>query len=205
MGRKLNLILVEKILREKGFWVFTPWEFAQIFKTSLVSSQKFLERYTKKGVFLRAKKGLYLFQPSPEREIILANKIYFPSYVSLETALSYYNLIPETVYAVTSVTTKPTREFEVEGRLFEYRKIKKEAFTGYVPKQINGETGLMATAEKAMVDYLYFVSLGKKNLNERINFRGIDFSKIKDYSKLYENLKLERIINDVIAGNRKNR
>lgn len=201
MSRILNLILVEKTLRQRGFWIFTPWKFACIFETSLTSAQKFLERYTKKGVFIRAKKGLYLFEPSPAKEIILANKIYFPSYVSLETALSYYNLIPETVYAVTSVTTKPTREFEITERLFEYRKIKKEAFTGYIPKQVNGETGLMATPEKALVDYLYFVSLGKKNFNERMNFKGIDFSKIKDYSRLFGNPKLERIINDIIRRN----
>lgn len=201
MGRILNLILVEKTLREKGFWIFTPWQFARIFQTSLISAQKFLERYTKKGVFIRAKKGLYLFEPSPAKEIILANKVYFPSYVSLETAFSDCSLIPETVYSVTSVTTKPTREFEIMGRLFEYRKIKKEAFTGYMPKQISGETGLMATPEKALVDYLYFVSLGKKNLNERMNFRGIDFGKVKNYSKLFGNPKLERIINDIIRRN----
>ena len=196
MGRKLNLILVQKTLRERGFKIFTPREFAQIFTTSKISAQKFLERYTKKGVFLRAKKGLYIFEFEPAEEFLFANKIYSPSYISLESALSLYHLIPETVYAVTSITTKPTREFSIGERLFEYRKIKLKAFTGYIPQKIGGEISLVATPEKALVDYLYFVSLGKKSLNERLDLREVDFTQVKRYARLFENKKLERIIND---------
>lgn len=67
-------------------------------------------------------------------EYLLANILYQPSYISLEFALSYYSLIPESVYLITSVTTKPTREFAVGKLFFSYQTIKKQAFVGYVPK-----------------------------------------------------------------------
>jgi len=198
MGRILNWIQVQKTLKEKGFRVFTAREFAMIFSTSLISAQKFLERYTKKGIFLRPKKGIYLFDFNPAQEFIFANRIYSPSYVSLEAALSYYHLIPETVYAVTSLTTRPTREFEVAGRLFEYQKIKKEAFTGYQPGEFDGEIGLLATPEKALVDYLYFVSLGRKNLNDRLRISSLDFKKIINYTRLFQRKSLKKLANDLI-------
>lgn len=197
MGRKLNLILVEKTLKDRGFTLFTPFDFAGIFETSLTSAQKFLERYTKKGVFTRAKKGLYLFEHNPRQDVILANKIYFPSYVSLDYALSYYGIIPETVYSMTSVTTKPTREFDVANRSYEYRKIKKEAYTGYTAMTFDGQTGLMAEPEKALVDYLYFVSLGERILNDRLSLRKINLDKVKIYGRLFQRPGLERIINDL--------
>lgn len=197
MGRKLNLILVEKTLRDRGFTFFTPFDFAGIFETSPISSQKFLERYTKKGVFLRVKNGLYLFEHNPRQDVILANKIYFPSYVSLDYSLSYYGVIPETVYSMTSVTTKPTREFTVANRSYEYRKIKKEAYTGYAAMTFDGQTGLMAEPEKALADYLYFVSLGERTLNDRLSLRKINLEKVKIYGRLFKRPGLERIINDL--------
>ena len=196
MGRKLNLVQIERGLRDKGFKIFTPFEFTRIFETSFVSAQKFLERYTKKGVFARVKKGLYISNLDPPNEMVLANRIYFPSYISFESALSYYGLIPETVYSITSATTKPTREFFLGEMAFSYSKIKKEAFTGYTPEQFEGETVLIATPEKAFCDYFYFVNLGKKSLNERLKLDKLDFAKVRSYAQLFKRKGLERIIND---------
>jgi len=197
MGRKLNLIQIEKTLREKKFKIFTPFEFSRIFDTSAISAQKILERYTKKGVFIRLKKGLYAFALDYPNEMVLANRIYAPSYISFETALSYYHLIPETVYSITSATSKSTREFFLKEMVFSYLKIKKEAFTGYVPSQFNEDTILIALPEKAVCDYLYFVSLGKKKLNDRLEVDGLDPKKIKKYLRLFRRKGLERIINDL--------
>jgi len=197
MGRKLNLIQVQKTLEEKNQNIFTPFDFSRIFATSAISAHKFLERYTKKGVFQRAKKGLYIFKFDPAKEIVFANRIYSPSYVSLETAMSYYHLIPESIYPMTSVTTKSTREFEAAGRSFEYHKIKKEAFTGYSPISFEGEIGLMATPEKALVDYLYFVSLGKKRFNDRLDIRKINLAEAKKFARLYARKGLNKLINDL--------
>ena len=47
-----------------------------------------------------------------ETFFLIANKIYNPSYVSFEMALSYYRLIPEGVYSITSATAKKTIKFK---------------------------------------------------------------------------------------------
>jgi predicted transcriptional regulator of viral defense system len=87
---------------------------------------------------------------------ILANKIIQPSYISLESALSYYQVIPERVYGVTSVTSKKTARFESRWGIFNYRKIKPSLLFGYdiIPDNQNGHF-LIAKLEKAILDYLY--------------------------------------------------
>lgn len=196
MGRKLNWITVEKTLKDFGVNLFTTAEFARIVATTPVSAQKFLERYTKKGVFARPKKGLYVYPGNRRNDMALANLIYAPSYVSFETALSHHHLIPETVFSVTSATTKPTREFHLNEITYSYTTIKKNAFTGYTPTEIYGEITLIATPEKALCDYLYLVSLGKKNLNDRLDTGNINGVKLRAFARLFARKSLDRIIHD---------
>jgi len=77
------------------------------------------------GVIVRVKKGLYVFgdeyRRKPYCRELLANLMYGPSMVSLETALAYHGLIPERAEAVTSVTTGRARRFETPIGLFIYR------------------------------------------------------------------------------------
>lgn len=198
MGRKLNWISVEKTLKDFGVSLFAPAEFARIFATTPVSAQKFLERYTKKGVFARPKKGLYFYPGKLQHEMALANLIYAPSYVSFETALSYYHIIPETVYGITSATTKSTREFKLKEITYSYTTIKKAAFTGYAPTEIYGEITQIAIPEKAVCDYLYLVSLGKKSLNDRLDTRTVNFGKLRGFARLFARKGLDKIIHDLI-------
>jgi predicted transcriptional regulator of viral defense system len=195
--RNLNLLIVQKRLAELNIKVLTPLEFGRIFNVSKRISQYHLEEYTKKGVFLRLKKGLYanlLTKPSP---FFMANKIYQPSYISFESALSYYGLIPETVYSVTSATCKATREFASENYHFVFRRIKKEAFAGYIPKDFGGETILIAEPEKALADFYYFISLGKKRIPDRLNLRKITKKKLISWVKLFgREILMERFFND---------
>ena len=75
-------------------------------------SQIQLNRWKEKGYLINIRQGYYcLSEIEINREILFyaANRVYNPSYISLEMALSYYNLIPETVYQVTSVTTRKQR------------------------------------------------------------------------------------------------
>jgi predicted transcriptional regulator of viral defense system len=120
--------------------------------------------------------------------------LYEPSYVSLELALSYYQIIPETVYEITSVTTKAPRRFSVLGKSFTYRSIKKEAFTGYLPNKQNGITFFIADPEKAFVDLNYFRLINKQKPLSRFNKEKINPVKALRYAKLFNNNKLISII-----------
>ena len=86
-----------------------------------------------KGILRPIKKGLYfhksLIQDNLLSKEILANTILGPSYISLEYALSFYNLIPEAVYEMTSVCTKRSKKFNTEVGVFNYKHIKKELFS----------------------------------------------------------------------------
>src|SRR6185437_10157020 len=81
----------------------------------------------KKGILEHVKKGLYIAGPEISKikpdPFLIANHILGPSYISLESALSYYGLITERVYAITSVTTKAAREYTTPLGTFTYTKL----------------------------------------------------------------------------------
>ncbi len=85
----------------------------------------------------------------------IANRIYQPSYVSLESALSYYNLIPEAVYTTTSLTSNKTISFDTSEGTYSYRHIKPSLFFGYQVVEWQGFPIKMAELEKVILDYLY--------------------------------------------------
>ena len=112
----------------------------------------------KKKELLRLKKGLYVFgedyQTNPIDIISTANIIYAPSYVSFDYALSYYGLIPERVYEVTSATMRLKKEFETPVGRFTYHPVPLQVYAlgvDWLYDDINGGR-LIATAEKALCD-----------------------------------------------------
>ncbi len=190
----LKLLHAQNELLARNIPYFTPKEFCRIFHISHKKAKYFLETYTKKGLLIRLKQGIYALKHNMPNDETMANILYRPSYISFEYALAKYSIIPEMVYQITSATTKPTRIFTVGEKIFSYGKIKKEAFTGYQPIKNGQQIILMADAEKAVVDYLYFVSLGKKKLNERMRISHLDFKKIKNYALLYKRFSLLALI-----------
>ena len=183
---------------ETNLNIFTPKDLKVMFGVSQRAVAGFLNYNLKKGAFVRFRQGLYGLKNVYVNDYYLANLIYGPSYVSLETALTHYNLIPETVYAVTSVTPKPTREFKVLNRLFEYRKIKSQAYSGYQPQEIDGQTIFLASPEKAVADFLYFVFLGKKNFNDRLRLDQIKVEELKKDVKLFGNKRFIIFVDRII-------
>lgn len=116
-----------------------------------------LSQWVRKGYLVRLKNGIYAFARDMDqlRAVHVAFLLYQPSYLSLESALSHYGFIPETVYATTSVTAKTTRAFDTPLGRFIYRRVKPELFWGYVEHRAGEGTFLLAEPEKALLDYLY--------------------------------------------------
>src|SRR3989338_6658324 len=74
-----------------------------------------LSEWQRKGYIQKLRRGYYIFSDialNEEKLFLVANRLYGPSYVSLEMALSFYGLIPEGVYALTSITTRKTEHFK---------------------------------------------------------------------------------------------
>jgi predicted transcriptional regulator of viral defense system len=192
----LKPLPVREELLHRSVGIFSPLDFQRIFGVNRLRAKYFLEEYTRSGLFLRLKKGLYVLKTDPPPEEEIANVLYRPSYLSFEYALAVYNILPEMPYSVTSASTKPTRLFTVGERAFSYLTIKRAAFAGYAPTQRAGRTVLIADPEKALVDYLYFVSLGHKPQNDRLNKSSLDRQKTLDYASLYQRESLVQMVNE---------
>ncbi len=197
----MKWIKVTKRLRSLGLVIFTTPEFMRATGFSGTGARKFLLRYTTQGALWQLKRGTYALREGFLHPWIVANKLYSPSYVSLDSALSHYGLIPESVYGVTSVTTRMTREFEACDTFFSYHTIKAQAYHGYIPLSIEGKTVLVAEREKAVADTLYFVHLGKKSLNERIFWKGINKKKLFFYLKQFNRKNFINWSQHVISNN----
>ncbi|MFI5344098.1 MAG: hypothetical protein ACHQUC_07750 [Chlamydiales bacterium] len=136
-----------------------------------------LNHLLKIGALVRVKKGIYifgkLFARGPYCSEVLANMIYGPSYVSLEWACQYWNLIPERVYTVTSVTTKRTKLFNTPIGTFTYDHLPISVYPVGVTyiRFSDKQHALVATKEKALVDLLLvrrgFIA-SMKNLQETL-------------------------------------
>lgn len=146
-----------------------------------------LTRWSKKGYIIKLKNGIYAFSKDYERingnEV--ASLIYQPSYLSLESALSFYGFIPEIVYSFVSVTGKTNRKFTNKFGHFIYRHIKSELFWGYREVKTESWRYLIAEPEKAVLDYLY--------LNLSQIKRAVDFENIRlNYDMLGKTLDKEK-------------
>ena len=118
-----------------------------------------VREWVKKDYLIPLKRGLYIFssqwrkiQPSV---LFMANFLVLPSYVSLEQALGFYEIIPEKVTVITSVTTKKTKIFRNLVGSFEYRSIKEDLFFGFKKEIDNNQEFFIALPEKALLDFFY--------------------------------------------------
>ena len=143
----------------------------------------------KSGELIRLKQGCYCVSPKTSGVALdqgaIANQLYGPSYISLETALAHYELIPEAVMGMTSVVTGRSKRFYTPIGWFMYQTIPESLF-GIGVRTEGGH--LIASPEKALCDYLYTRSNLRitspktlaSYLEEDVRF---DFDEFKDYDR----------------------
>ncbi len=114
----------------------------------------------KAGKIIRLKRGMYVVSPDVSKQLLsielIANHMYGPSYVSLESALRYYGLIPEQVFTTRSITTNRSKKFENSIGNFEYITVNHSYYPLGIRQQTeeNKYTFLIATPEKALCDMI---------------------------------------------------
>ena len=111
------------------------------------------------GEIIRLRRNLFVVNPEetgmPLSSGLIANHLLAPSYVSMQTALRYYGLIPEAVYTTQSMTLKHSRSFDTPVGRFEYKNMSREAFSiGITSINMQSYAFLMATPEKALCDLI---------------------------------------------------
>ena len=178
-----------------------------------VNSGAKIETEVKRGNLFPVTHGLY----SDDRHVdpfSLAPYIYGPSYISFETALSFYGLIPERTLSVVSATCLKRRrkEYQTSFGTFRYRDVPIEAFPlGLLDMEAKGIPYKIASPEKALLDKLYALrGVGSlKQLKDllfadlRINeeqFRNLDKAKLVAYGPYYRSRNISLLIEMLTKG-----
>ena len=168
-----------------------------------------LSEWQKKGYVKKVRQGFYIFSDLEINEQILftiANRVYEPSYISLEMAFSIYGLIPEAVYGITSITSRKTKRLKTSIGDFIYRHIRPALLFGYQIREHDGHHYQIAEIEKAVLDYFYF----NTKIKDAESFKGMRFNisefkekanmyKFNTYLKAFDNQTLTKRINSFLT------
>jgi predicted transcriptional regulator of viral defense system len=168
--KRMNYLGFKNRLQE--FTVFSIHDIRKCFPD--FDSRRLVE-WQDKGYIKKIINRWYCFSDNVVNEefsFLIANSIYSPSYISFESALSYYQLIPESVFTITSATSIKTNEFKTGLGNYNYRHIKPSLFLGYKLIESGNHRVKIAEPGKAILDYLYI----NEHLNTAQAFEGMRFN-----------------------------
>ncbi len=159
-----------------------------------------ISRWVAARRLIQLRRGLYALAPpyagSPPDPLAVASRLRRPSYVSLQSALSYHGAIPESVPVVTSVTTGRPGRFDTPLGSFLYRHLKKSLFWGYSEFDAGGGLrSYVADSEKALLDLFYLTPgvIGSSFVSElRLAPGSVDAEKLRRYAVRASSPKLVR-------------
>lgn len=165
-----------------------------------------LSRWVKAGKIFQLRRGLYSFAPPYQKRqphpFLVANHLQKASYVSLQSALSFYGLIPDVVNITTSVSTGRPERLETPLGIYEFRHIKTELLFGYRMTEFGEQSALVATPEKALLDMIYLQPGGEstaylKELRLQ-NTEKLDKDLLRKQSGKFNTLKLQNAVKEII-------
>jgi len=143
-----------------------------------------LTRWQQAGHLLKIRNGFYRLAGCPahgdEEVFFIANKLYSPSYISLQSALSWHGLIPEGVFTTTSVSTKKTQSFQTPLGHFTWKRIKPALFFGYRLETFGDYQFKIADPAKTLLDLLYL----SPNISNEAHFAELRLNFIELREKL---------------------
>jgi predicted transcriptional regulator of viral defense system len=173
---------------------------------SLPSLRLQLSRWVRTGRLVQLKKGLYTVT-EPYRNVIphpfvLANAMKRASYVSLQSALGHFGMIPEHVPTVTSVTTQRPERVDTQLGQFIFRRIRKNWFCGYQQVDLgSGQRVFVATPEKALLDIVYLTP-GADSYDFLAELRlqsleSLDLNALRQLAEISRSAKLRRAVKHI--------
>ncbi|MFH1874514.1 MAG: hypothetical protein ABH859_04935 [Pseudomonadota bacterium] len=168
--------IIDQIKEHIPYDVFSDTEICNLFPGSSDSRFALIKRAIAANEIIHLRRGLYHLSKnycrSSINKFVIAQKIYGPSYISFESALAYYGLIPEDVVTITSACLKRSNQFETPFGIFSYNSVPSSIFYVCVDRvQVENQVFFVATPWKAIVDYVYVNNLewvGLKPLIESI-------------------------------------
>lgn len=154
------------------------------------SARSVVMRLTNQNILTRIAKDTYMLtQPAPSR-FAIANFLYSPSYISLETALNYHGILSQFPLEITSVTPKKSITKRVDSQVFSYAHLKSDLFWGY--EKIDNE--LIALPEKALLDQMYLTSKGLRIVHfDEYDLTRLNKSQFLKFAKLFPKMDIPTI------------
>ncbi len=166
-----------------------------------------LSRWTKDGRIHRLRRGVYALAPPyakvPAHPFLIANELVHPSYISLQSALAFWALIPETVLTTTSITTGRPGEFSTPLGVHVYRHVQRSWFHDYRRVDIgHGHFAWLASPEKALLD-LFYLERGSDSRDFLRELRlelddGIDLARLRNLAEVCGQPKVRRAAEGLI-------
>ncbi len=163
-------------------------ELARALGITTASARVVASRYVKQGLLVRVKKNMYMlrevWENSGKEEMFqIANMGQVPSYISLMTALDYYNITTQMQRSFfESIAVKRTKEIQINQTIFKYTKISLDLYFGF--KKEN--EFFIATPEKAMLDAFYLKSFGRYSLDlDAVDAGKLDLEKLSAMSESF--------------------
>jgi hypothetical protein len=166
-----------------------------------------LSRWTAAGKLIQLRRGLYAvarpYRESTPHPFVVANALHSASYVSLQSALAWYGLIPEAVPTTTSVTTRRPTTYSTDIGTFVYRHVKASLFFKYCEQDLLGRgamagarsRALIAEPAKALVDTIYLSRFDDPMAFVReLRLQAIDASLVREVSRIASEIASPRVV-----------
>jgi predicted transcriptional regulator of viral defense system len=161
-----------------------------------------ISRWMKQGKVIGLRRGMYtlagIYRQAPLIPAALANQLYRPSYLSGLWALGFYDLVPERVVRLTSVTSRGPQCFENPLGVFDYRNIKQDCFFGYRQLHIGDEDIIVAEPEKALLDH-WHLTPGEWTTErlEQMRYQHVGLiqeDRLMGYAERFQSQRLDRAV-----------
>lgn len=161
-----------------------------------------LSRWVKAGKILQLRRGVYAlaapYQKQNPHPFLIANRLQSASYVSLQSALSFYGMIPDIVQSTISVTTGRSDRLQTPLGYFEFRHIHKEYFRGYRRVNVGGQQVFLAIPEKAILDLIYLQPGGETpEFIAELRFQNLeqlDVQELRKQASFFDKPKIQKAV-----------
>lgn len=205
--------LLEKTIRELPSDYITAAELATILPVNDNARYAQIKRALAQGYLIRLRRGVYrragYLERTKAHPFEVAQHLYWPSYISLESALSFHGLIPEAVYNTTCVTTQRSKSFDNNLGVYDYKRLPEMDFFIDVKRiQEQQSVYFIANPWKALCDFVYCYNMKWEGLSPAVESLRLDLDEMpglenelgKQLIKYYSNGRvtvfLEGILNE---------
>ena len=189
--------IIEKVMLKYGRIVVVN-DLMKVFTDDYnkTSAHNRIQMLARAGWFLRVKRGLYLIveglasrSVSDMSLLVVSQALNKDSYISLDSALNYYQMFDQYSKNVTAINYRFSKQYIFQGNVFKFVKAAKKYYFGFAQVRQDGKIINMATKEKALLDYLYLdnsfysASLVYEKIKE--HKKEIDYGKYREYALRY--------------------